>query len=368
MKRQFSRKDFIKKAGITLAGAPLLSYAGFPNIILPTKKEKLGVALVGLGYYSGSLLAPALQLTEHCELKGIVTGSPDKIPIWQNRYGIKDSNVYNYETMSEIANNDEIDIIYIVTPSGLHGVHAIKAANTGKNVWCEKPMETNVQRCQEIIQAAERNKVQLTIGYRMQHEPNTQTVMGFAKEKPYGNITELQSEAGFRANHRQGNWRTIKKMGGGALFDMGVYCINAARYSTGEEPIAVSATKITTRPNIYSEVDETMMFELEFRNGVTAKCSTSFSKGLNSLQVNCENGWYNLRPFQSYNGVNGVTSDGVKLNKPINNQQAQQMDNDALAIKENKPPLVPGEEGLLDVRVCEAIFESADKDGLRIQI
>lgn len=368
MSTSISRKKFIQKAGLSLLGLPLGSSLGFSNIILPKRKEKLGVALVGLGYYSRDLLAPALQMTEHCELKGIVTGSPEKIPIWQEQYNISDANVYDYDSMGEISNNDEIDILYIVTPSGLHGKYAINAANAGKHVWCEKPMETSIDRCYKIIQATSKNKVQLAIGYRMQHEPNTQTIIKFAKEKPYGNIQEIIAEAGFRANHRLGNWRTVKEMGGGALFDMGVYCINGARYTMGQEPIAVSATKITTRPTLYSEVDEEMLFELEFPSGGVARCRTSFARGLNKLEVNCENGGYKLEPFQSYNGVQGVTSDGLKLNKPIRNQQSHQMDNDALTIKESKTPIVSGEEGLLDIRVVEGIFESVEKGGIRVQI
>ena len=101
-------------------------------------KQNIGVALVGLGYYSRDLLAPALQQTQHCHLAGIVTGSPEKIPVWQKKYGIKDSNVYNYNNMHTIANNPDIDVIYIVLPTGMHAEYAIKAANTGKHVWCEK--------------------------------------------------------------------------------------------------------------------------------------------------------------------------------------------------------------------------------------
>ena len=229
-------------------------------------------------------------------------------------------------------------------------------------------METSVAGCQRIIDSAQKNKVQLTIGYRMQHEPNTQTLIKFAKEKPYGEIQEIVSEAGFRANHRTGNWRTIKELGGGAVFDMGVYCINGSRYTMGSEPVAVSATKINTRTELYSEVDEEMHFTLEFQNGGKAICKTSFARGLNTLSVNCEKGWYKLEPFQSYNGVQGVTSTGMKLNKPIQNQQARQMDNDTLAIKENKTPIVPGEEGLRDIAIIEAIQESSRKGGELIKL
>ena len=131
-----SRRSFIKTTGLVLAASSLPVY-GLYN---PPRQKKLGVALVGLGYYSRDLLAPALQLTKHCELRGIVTGSPEKIPVWQKKYGIKDANVYNYENMHQIANNPDIDVIYIVLPNSLHKKYAIIAADAGKHVWCEKPM------------------------------------------------------------------------------------------------------------------------------------------------------------------------------------------------------------------------------------
>lgn len=321
-------------------------------------RKKLGVALVGLGYYSTDLLAPALQLTEHCELRGIVTGGPAKVPRWQSRYNIPDRNVYNYDNMHEIANNAEIDVIYIVLPTGMHSEYAIKAANTGKHVWCEKPMARTTAECQSIIDACDKNGVKLSIGYRMQHEPNTQMIMSYAKDKPYGDITNLKAEAGYydgRANH----WKQQKAMGGGATYDMGVYCINAARYATGMEPIAVTATASTTRPQIYTEVDETMDFTLDFPNGAIANCKTSFGMGLNELRVNCDTGWYELKPFQAYSGIRGRTSDGIQLNARIPNQQAKQMDDDALAILHNSPVLVTGEEGMADIRIVEAIYRSA---------
>ena len=109
------------------------------------------------------------------------------------------------------------------------------------------------------------------------------------------------------------------------MYDMGVYPLNAVRYSTGLEPIAVTAKQSTTRPEIYKEVDETMNFELDFPGGVRAKCETSFGKGMNDLLVSCDKGWYKLSPFQAYNGIAGEASDGKKLNATISNQQARQI-------------------------------------------
>lgn len=365
MSSSLNRKDFIKKS---LAAASFAASIGFPNLILPKKDNKLGVALVGLGRYSSGLLAPGLQLTEHCELRGIVTGTPSKIPVWQEKYNIEDANVYDYENMHQIANNDDIDIVYIVLPSGLHAEYAIIAAEAGKHVWCEKPMALTVNECQGIIDAATQNNVQLTIGYRMQHEPNTQQIIEFAKTNKYDAIQSVKTGAGYRGGHSKDNWRAIAKLGGGAMYDMGVYPLNAARYATQEEPIAVSGKQYSQREEMYSEVDEFTEFTLWFPSGAVAYGETSFGKSTNYLEVEAETGSYNLRPFQSYTGVKGSTSDGIILPADPTHQQARQMDNDAIAIKEQKSPIVPGEEGLRDIAIIEAIQESSRKDGARIQL
>lgn len=365
MAGKITRRSFLKKTGSALA----VSAIGFPSVIIPQSKEKLGVALVGLGSYSTGRLAPGLQQTEHCELRGIVTGSPEKIPVWQEKHGIPDSNVYNYENMHEIANNDDIDVIYIVLPPGLHAEYSIIGAEAGKHVWCEKPMAMNVEECQAIIDAANKNSVQLTVGYRMQHEPNTQTIIRYGEEKIYGAVTAVNTGAGYSGSHSDENdWRRIGRLGGGALYDMGVYPINGARYASGLEPLAVSGKQWSEREDMYGDVDEFTEFELEFPDGVTATGETSFGKSMNYLDVECTDGWYHLRPFQSYSGVQGETSDGTELPPDPNHQQARQMDNDALAIKEDRPPLVPGEEGLNDIRIVQAIMESSRNGEARIEL
>ncbi|MDH5607930.1 MAG: Gfo/Idh/MocA family oxidoreductase [Cyclobacteriaceae bacterium] len=352
-----NRRKFIRQVGLTTL-LPLASGSLSGCFSGQNQKKRLGVALVGLGYYSSDLLAPALQLTENCYLAGIVTGSPEKVPVWQEKYGIPDENVYNYDNMHEMETNDAIDVVYVVLPNSLHREYVIKAANMGKHVWCEKPMALNEAECRDMIDACRQNNVKLSIGYRMQHEPNTQTIIGYGRDKTYGDIQRIVTEAGFYYNATD-VWRLKKSMGGGAMFDMGVYSLNAARYVTGEEPIAVTARHETNRPDIYTEVDEFTYFDLEFPSGAIANCKTSFGEDLNLLDVTCTNGGYQLSPFQSYNGIKGSTSDGKILDIQIPNQQARQMDENSLAIMEDKPVLVPGEEGLKDVRIVEAIFKSA---------
>ena len=333
-------------------------------------KHSLGVALVGLGYYSRDLLAPGLQLTRNCHLAGVVTGTPAKALEWQRKYDLSDRNIYDYDNFDRIADNPDIDVIYIVLPNHLHKPFTLRGAAAGKHVWCEKPMAMNALEAQEMIDACQRNKVKLSIGYRMQHEPNTQRVIGFAHERPYGALRSLQCDAGFEGFHDAAgsdNWRLDPARGGGAMFDMGVYSLNAARYTSGEEPVAVTARKSVQRPHIFTQVDETMHFDLEFPSGLQAKCSTSFGKNMNLLRADAERGWYELSPFQSYDGIKGRTSSGLILDARVAHQQALQMDNDARSIIDGTPMRVPGEEGLRDMRVVDAIFRSVAEEG-RVKI
>ncbi len=360
---KIDRRKFVGKMAVG-AAAIAVGGAAFPHIILPRKKEKLGVALVGLGYYSTDLLAPALQMTKHCYLAGIVTGTPEKAARWQKQYGIPEKNTYDYGNFDSIANNPDIDVVYVVLPTSMHAAYAIRAAAAGKHVWCEKPMARTVVECQAMIDACRKNKVTLSIGYRMQHEPNTQEIIRCGREQAYGAVRLIVANAGYydgRSNH----WKQQKSMGGGAMYDMGVYPLNACRYATGEEPVSVMAQHFTNRPEIYTEVDETTLFQLEFPSGAVANCATSFGMSMNQLHVTASEGWYKLEPFQAYGGIQGTTSRGTALDQRIPNQQAKQMDDDARAILNDKPLLVPGEEGLRDIRVVEAVYKSA-KEGNRI--
>ena len=351
---------------VFLGGALALAWAASRAGATPSENARvgtrtLGVALVGLGDYATNQLAPALAKTRHCALRGIVTGSAHKVGRWQESYHVPDANVYDYASLPRLANNPAIDVVYIVVPTGLHAKYAIMAAEAGKHVWCEKPMAMTVAECQAIIAACRKNRVSLSIGYRMQHEPNTRTVMQFARSQPYGAIRNVRAVASDRSDGAPG-WRMQRALGGGALYDMGVYSINAIRYASGAEPLrVVRARQWAERPEQFREVDELTEFELELPDGVRGYGKASRADNENVLRVESKRGWYALRPMQTYRGVAGKTSDGRALDKKIDNQQARQMDDDAQAIQERRAPLVPGEEGMRDIRVLEAIQECARK-------
>ena len=355
----FDRRDALKS--IIIGSATTLFS---PNTLLAgtsKKKEKLGIALVGLGYYSTDLLAPALQTTEKCYLAGIVTGTPEKAEKWKQKYNIPDKNIYNYQNFDSIANNPDIDIVYVVLPPSMHKEYTIRAAKAGKHVFCEKPMAPSVNDCMAMIKVCKDNKVNLAIGYRCQHDPNTQEYMRITKEKLYGKVKMVACGAGY-FDARTTHWKQNKDLGGGVMGDMGVYALQGARLATGEEPIAVTAQASTTRPEIYKEVEETMMFQLQFPSGALAACHTSFGINMNYLQVNYEKGWLKMEPFSAYSGNTGSYSNGI-IDFPLKSQQAKQLDEDCMALINSTQLIAPGEEGLRDIKVVEAIYKAAQNGG-----
>ncbi|MCW3111918.1 MAG: glucose-fructose oxidoreductase [Segetibacter sp.] len=354
-----SRRDVIKTLAAASAGL-LFS----PNTLLAAtrqKKDRLGVALVGLGYYSTDLLAPALQQTKNCYLAGIVTGTPSKAEDWKKKYNIPDKNIYNYQTFDQIANNPDIDVVYVVLPPSLHKEYVIRAANAGKHVWCEKPMAISVAECRAMIDACKKNKRSLAIGYRLQHEPNTQEYTQIVRTSKLGKVLKASCGAGYVEN-RTNHWKQNKELGGGVLYDMGVYAIQGARLGTGMEPVGVMNAKTsTTRPQIYKNgLDETTTATLAFRTGIVVDIKTSFGENINYLNINCEKGEIKVSPYQAYAGVAADSPLGQINHKyQVPWQQAKQMDDDANSIMQQKNMLVPGEEGLRDIKIVEAIYKSA---------
>jgi len=372
-----SRRKFLYNLSLAGISLPLISSgSNCRNSDKPKPKRmtvkdkkagKLGIALVGLGSYSGGQLAPALQQTEHCYLAGIVTGTPAKIPVWKEKYGLADKNIYNYDNYDEIKDNPDIDIIYIVLPNSLHAEYAIRAAKAGKHVICEKPMAISVAECDKMIAASKEAGKMLSIGYRLHYDPYNLEMARLGKEKVYGEIKKMNAEFSFIA--QKGIWRLDKKLaGGGPLMDLGIYCLQGVMYTTGMEPVAVTAqSPLVTDTEKFLGVEETLSFQMEMPNGLIAECRTSYSENANFLRAEAERGWFELKPAYSYSGLKGITSNGKIMEYPNLSQQAKQMDAFCLSVKNNQPSVVPGEMGRRDLKIIEAIYE-AMRTGRRVEI
>jgi predicted dehydrogenase len=360
MKTNFrSRRDFLKTTTLAAASIPFIgTLTPFARAAEPGRK--LGFALAGLGNLSTHQIAPALQKTEFCRLAGIITGTPAKAEKWKAQYNIPDKNIYSYDTMEKMADNPDIDVVYVVTPNALHAEHTIKAAKAGKHVLCEKPMEVSVEKCRQMIDACKKAGRQLAIGYRLHFEPNNLECVRLAREKVFGGLKMIQADFGFCIGDPK-QWRLNRALsGGGPLMDVGIYALQATRYISGEEPACVSAITTVTDPVKFKDVEESIAWQMKFPGGVIASCDSSYNfNGMNRYQAFADNGWFQLSPAYSYGGIQGKRSDGELINFPAMDQFAAEMDNFAQCILNNQPTKVPGEEGLRDVKIMMAIYEAA---------
>ncbi|HEX8328593.1 MAG TPA: Gfo/Idh/MocA family oxidoreductase [Hymenobacter sp.] len=368
-----SRRDFVRTlslglgatvAGTTALAQPLawLAERGYGPASTEAWQagKQLGVALVGLGSYSAGQLAPALQKTKLCKLAGIVTGTPSKAAQWKQQYQIPDQNVYDYKSFDRIVDNPAIDIVYVVLPVALHAEYVERAARAGKHVICEKPMAVSAADCQRMIAAMKKAGKKLSIGYRLHFEPHHQEMMRLGQQKVYGPIQKMKADNGFRAGGM--SWRLDKELaGGGPLMDMGIYCVQGIIYTKGELPVSVTA-KFTPKPDpvLFKEVEAGVNWQMQFADGAVADCRTSYAENMNSLlRAEAANGWMELQPAFGYGGLEGRTSKGP-MNIQNVPQQARQMDDFADCVLNNKPTRVPGEMGLRDIQLLQAIYRAAE--------
>jgi len=323
-----------------------------------TKTNKLGIALVGLGKYSSGQLAPALKETEYCYLAGIVTGTPDKASNWKKQYDIPEKNIYSYSNFDEIKDNPDIDIVYVVLPNSMHREYVVRAARAGKHVICEKPMALTVEDCDEMISACKNAKKMLSIGYRLHFEPHNMEMIRLGQKKVFGSIKKMLAEDGLAEVE---GWRLDKTLaGGGPLMDVGIYCVQGVRYTSGLEPLAVTAREGAKKnKEKFKEVEESLTWKMEFPDGIIAECRTSYSEQLNLLRAEAEKGWFELTTAYEYKGIEGETIEG-KMKFPKVNQQAKQMDDFARAIIDRRPSPVPGEMGRQDVKILNAIYKAME--------
>lgn len=331
--------------------------------------KKLGVALAGLGGYSTGQLGPALKLTEHCRLAGVITGSAEKGRRWAADYGFPEKNVYHYDQMHRLADNPDIDIVYVVTPNGLHAEHAIAAAKAGKHVICEKPMANTVAECDAIIAACRAAGVKLGMGYRLHYDPFHEELRRLARTQEFGPFMRMRGGFAFTMGRHQ--WRAQKKLaGGGPLMDLGVYVIQEAFMAAGDAPaVALTAReRPKTRPDFFVDVEEGIEWTLEFAHGATCEGYTSYNDNRNDFRAEARGGWFEISPAYSYGGLRAATSRGPVTVRPLASQQALQMDAFVLHVRDGAPNLVPGEMGRRDMVVIEAIYASAAAGGKRVEV
>lgn len=373
-----SRRAFLETVSVGAAALALAPAGRAQPANLPPAR-KLGIALCGLGGYATGQLAPALKLTQHVELRGVITGSRAKGQQWAQNFGFPEKNVYAYDSMARLVDNPDIDIVYVVTPNALHPEHTIAAAWAGKHVISEKPMANSVADCNAMIAACRSNRVKLSIGYRLQFEPHYHELKRLARERDFGPFTTMSGGLSFTMNRPQ--WRAEKKLaGGGPLMDLGIYAIQAAcmanyapapgAYSpAGGAPVAVTARELPKkRPEFFRDVEETIEWTMEFADGAKGTFSTSYNQGLDRFRAEAAKGWIEFAPAFQYGNLKVTTSRGPFAPAVPPSQQAGQIDDFAQCIRGNRESTVSGEMGRRDLVIIEAIYASAAQGGKRIEI
>ncbi|SEN44882.1 glucose-fructose oxidoreductase [Sphingomonas gellani] len=338
------------------------------------RSRPLGYAIVGLGYYGLGVIIPQFKNCEHSRLAAVVSGDPAKAKKVAAEHGLPARSIYSYANFDTIRDNPDVDIVYVCLPNGLHAEYTIRAARAGKHVLCEKPMAVSVAECEAMIGACKRANRKLMIGYRCHFEPNNLEAMRIARSGGVGRIRYVRSEHGFVQGDPSA-WRLKRALsGGGSLMDMGIYSLQAARYMTGEEPIAVTARESTDRKDPrFKEVEDMIDWTLEFPSGALGGCLSMYSANQNRILLMGDKGRVELEPATRYDGnriwtgKDGREQEVTPPPGPGKTQFAAQLDHLSTCAVSGREPIVSGEEGLRDMRIVEAIYRSA-REGRTIRL
>jgi glucose-fructose oxidoreductase len=364
MSNPSSRRQFLQATGASLAAAPFLSHAASARqqAAPPPLARQPGYAVVGLGGLTLSDILPAFRNTRHARLTGLVSGDMDKARELAAQYGVPESGLYTYDTYDRMADNKDIEIVYIVLPNNMHTEYTVRAHRAGKHVLVEKPMANTVEECEEMIAAAKAADRKLAVAYRLRYEPYTQAMIKMAHEGEFGKTKVLLCEAGFNIGN-PGQWRLTKAMGGGgSMMDIGIYAVNAARYLAGAEPTELFAMEYST-PNDprFKEVEETLNFQLRFPNDILANCTSSYGTSLNRIRVHQERGSFEMEPFYSRRDLRMRVFRGSSVEHRYMTQPdhfARMMDHVAECAVTGQEPLTDGVDGLNDMKVIMGCYES----------
>jgi len=342
--------------------------AAWSRLALAQSERKIGYCIVGLGRISMQHFLPAMKIARLSRVTAIVSGHRDKADKQAEMYGVPARNIYTYDNYDAIADNKEIDAVYIALPNSMHAEYSIRAAKAGKHVLCEKPMATSVKDSEAMIGACRKAGRKLLIAYRCQLEPVNLRAIRMIRAGKLGKIQAIESANGF--NIRPNEWRcNMKLAGGGPLMDVGIYSLNACRYLTGEEPGEIKAgASVIDHDGRFNEVEENLSWTMKFPSGIVASINTTYGCDMPGFyRVHGTKGMMHVEPAFAYEGEHltahiqgepAIEESGPEKD-PI--QFAREADHLAGCILENREPKMSGEEGLKDMKIMMEIYRSCGR-------
>jgi predicted dehydrogenase len=330
-----------------------------------SSKVKVRYAVVGLGHIAQVAVLPAFKSARNSELVSIVSGDEEKLEKLRHKFHLQQ--VFSYDEYEEALAN--VDAVYLALPNHMHKEYTIRAARAGVHVLCEKPMATTEKECQEMIAAADQNRVKLMIAYRLHFEAGNLEAVRVGQDGRLGDVRFFTSD--FALQVADGNIRVRESFdrGGGPLYDLGVYCINAARYLFRAEPVEVLAMTANNGEKRFRKIEEMTSAILRFPEERIASFTCSFgATDVSRYTLVGTKGMLVADPAYEYaEGIrHQLTIEGkAKTRKfPKRDQFAAELVYFSDCILQDKDPEPSGLEGLADVRIIEAIHESAQSGGI----
>ena len=324
-------------------------------------KNVIRYGVVGLGYFAQSAVLPAFRhAKKNAKLVALFSDDPKKLKVLGKKY--KASILASYDEYETVLQSGEVDAVYIVVPNSLHRQFTERAAACGIHVLCEKPMAVDSFECQSMIDTCKSQKIKLMIAYRLHFEKTNLEVIKLANNGKIGNPRFFNATFSMQVN--KGNIRLSDKMGGGTLYDIGIYCMNAARNIFKDEPIQVTAFSEKSKDPRFKEVDEMTSVILRFPDNRLAAFTASFgSANTSKYDVIGTKGSIHVDPaFEFASGLKYTLKIGEKTTKKSFSKRDQvgpEIIYFSDCILKNKQPEPSGQEGLADVRIIEALYESA---------
>ena len=324
-------------------------------------QKKIRYAVVGLGHIAQTSMLPTFKNSKNSELAALISADPVKLKKLGRKYGV--THLYNYENFEEALNSGNIDAVYIALPNSLHREFTLRAARSGVHVLCEKPMALNERDCMAMIEGCADCNVKLMIGYRLHFEMTNMKAVEIAQSGKLGDLRIFNSTFTMQIKDFD-NIRLQKNLGGGTLYDIGIYCINAARYLFQDEPTEVMAMQARNTDRRFTEVDEMSSVILKFPKERLATFTSSFGAADSAFfEIIGTKG--SLCADPAYEHAEGlaleVTIDGKtrKFDYPKRDQFGAELTYFSDCIINDTDPEPSGFEGLADVRIIEALHKSA---------
>lgn len=324
--------------------------------------RRIRYAVVGLGYIAQVAVIPAFKHAKNCVLSALVSNDYVKRRQLGRKYGVK--RLYSYDEYDDCLRSGEIDAVYIALPNSMHAEYTVRAAEAGIHVLCEKPMAVTTRECQKMIRACEKNNVRLMIAYRLHFEAANLKAVEIAQAGKLGELRIFNSL--FTMQVKADDIRLQRELGGGSLYDIGIYCINAARYLFRSEPTEVFAYTANNGDERFAEVDEMTSAVLRFPGERLATFTSSFGSADNSCyQLVGTRGTLTLDPaYELAEGLEQELKIGERTTRRVfekRDQFAPELIYFSDCVLSGTSPEPSGAEGLIDVSIIEALYESARK-------